>query len=239
MNRDLITCICLTHWPRRGDMLAESLRAYALQTYSPRHMVVLNDGAPLRSLVPDVHVVNWTQKLSIGEKRNQGLELAQNSWAATWDDDDFPVPEHLGFLIRAAQERRLDHIHSGLYAMANSSMEIGCVVYRPALGASILWAPTARKIGGYPHVSDGEDGAIYTKIVATKTPSGVHPRLTYIYRRHQKNTTCQYKFGLKEDGRLTYCLEDQKRWPRTDVQELQAYLDYCRSIQTPPLVEPV
>jgi glycosyltransferase involved in cell wall biosynthesis len=237
-RNDLITCVCLTSWPRRGEMLAESLRSYALQTHSPRRMFVLNDGEPLRSLAPDVCVINLTEKITIGEKRNRGLELAGTSWVATWDDDDFALPEHLAFLLQDARARRLDHIHSGLFAMANSNLSIGCVIRRVAFGASILWAPTARRIGGYSYVSDGEDGAMYAKIVKTKTPTGIHPKLTYIYRRHRTNTTCQFDFGTRQDQRLTQCLEDQQRWPRVVIADLQTYLDHCRTTPTSPLVEP-
>jgi glycosyltransferase involved in cell wall biosynthesis len=221
-------------------MLMESLRAYALQTHSPRRMFVLNDGEPLRSLAPDVCVINLTEKITIGEKRNRGLELAGDSWVATWDDDDFALPEHLAFLLQDARARRLDHIHSGLFAMANSNLNIGCVIYRSDVpGASILWAPTARKIGGYPHITNEEDVVMLDKISKTKTPSGIHPRLTYIYRRHQKNTTCRFSFGTRQDQRLTQCLEDQQRWPRVVIADLQAYLDHCRTTPTPSLVEPL
>jgi glycosyltransferase involved in cell wall biosynthesis len=239
VSRSTISCICLTSWPKRSTMLMESLRAYALQKHSPRRLLLINDGDPLKTLARDVCVVNLQEKVTIGVKRNYGLEFAADSWASTWDDDDFMFPEHLPFLLQKAMAKKLDHIQSGIYAAANSNMEIGCVMHRPALGASILWAPRAMSLGGYPNTSSGEDGIMYATILKTKTPSDIHRRLTYVYRRHQKNTTCQYAFGNREDRRLTECLEDQKHWPSTEVEDLQTYLDYCRKTETPALVQPI
>lgn len=239
MSRGLISCVCLTHWPKRAEALTESLQAYALQKHSPRQMLIINDGAPLRSLAPDVRVLNIEPGRTLGEKRNLGLDLADHSWAATWDDDDFALPEHLSFLLQGAMSRGLDHIYCSLYALANSRMEIGCVIRKPLEGASMLWAPTALRLGGYPHVSSAEDVAMHVKINQAKVPSGFQTRLTYIYRRHPKNITCKTGWGTGQDRRLTECLEDQKKWPRLETEQLQAYLDHCRNTPTPKLIEPI
>jgi PAS domain-containing protein len=238
MSRDLISCICLTTWPKRAEMLTESLRAYSLQKYTPRRLFLINDGLPLRSLAPDVTVENLRSGLTIGEKRDRGLWLAGDSWASTWDDDDFALPETLQFLMRTAYRRTYEYVCSALYAIANASMQIGCIVRQPVLGSCVFWAPAARRLGGYPAINNGEDGAMHTKLIQS-VPHGLQDRLTYVYRRHRKNITIGQPWGDRTDRRLTDCMEDQEHWPRLEIQELQEYLDYCRNTVTPDLVEPV
>jgi len=239
MSRDLVSCVCLTTWPKREAMLAESLRAYSLQTYPLRRLFVVNDGTPLKSLAKDVSVVNLRPGLTIGEKRNEGLRLAQDSWVAPWDDDDFAFPVHLEFLMGVAQRTLPDQVHCALYAVANGEMRVGCVVRRIMLAASIVWAPIARAMGGYPRINIAEDVALYQKVRLRRQRSVHQTRLTYVYRRHSKNVTCQSGWGNRSDRHVTDCLEDQQRWPSAEVDQLQRYLDHCRGQQTPKLVEPL
>lgn len=238
MSRALVSCLCLTTWPRRTAMLQESLRAYSLQKYSPRRLFVINDGTPLRSLADDVTVVNMRPGLTLGEKRNYGLWLAGESWAATWDDDDFALPETLLFLMQTAAEHGYEYACSGLYAIANEDLRIGCVVRQWGLMSCVFWAPTARKIGGYPARNMSEDAALHNKLSAA-VPYGPNPRLTYVYRRHRRNITTDKPWGNRTDQRLSNCIEDQRRWPRPEIQALQEYLDYCRNQPTPDLVAPL
>jgi len=237
MSRALVSCICLTTWPKRAAMLRESLRAYALQHYEHRRLFVINDGEPLRSLAADVTVTNVPKGLTLGEKRNVGLSLAGESWAATWDDDDFALPETLLYLMNTAYRGNYDYVHSNLYALANSDMKIGCIVRRWAMMSCVFWAPTARRVGGYPAINIAEDVSLHNRLTRAAA-HGMNDRLTYVYRRHTKNITVGNPWGNRTDQRLADCIEDQRRWPEPKVQELQRYLDHCRSIQTPDLVEP-
>ncbi len=237
MSRALVSCICLTTWPRRAPMLRESLRAYALQKYSPRRLLIINDGEPLRSLADDVQVFNISPGLTLGEKRNRGIWLAGDSWAATWDDDDFALPETLQFLMRTAARGSRDYVLSSLYALANSDLQIGCVRPQYAMMSCAYWAPTARRVGGYPALNRGEDAALHIKL-SRAVGCGTNDRLTYVYRRHPRNITAGYAWGNRTDDLLMGCIEDQQRWPDGKIRQLQQYLDHCRNTATPDLVEP-
>jgi len=219
-------------------MLRESLRAYSLQKYSPRRLIVINDGSPLQSLAGDVQVFNIAPGLTLGEKRNEGIRLAGDSWAATWDDDDFALPETLQFLMRTAARGGYEYALSSLYALADGNLRIGCIRPRYAMMSCVYWAPTARRVGGYPSMNRGEDAALHAKLTRA-APYGTNDRLTYVYRRHTRNITAGYDWGNRTDQQLTHCIEDQQRWPDDKVQALQAYLDHCRAIVTPDLVQPI
>ena len=70
---DDVTCVCLTTYPKRAHLLEDALRAYALQSHPRRRLLVVNDGAPLRSARGDVTVVQQPAGMRLGTRRNDAL----------------------------------------------------------------------------------------------------------------------------------------------------------------------
>jgi hypothetical protein len=240
MSRTLITCVCLTQWPKRREMLSDALHAYALQTHSPRRLLVLNDGKPLRALREDVQVVNWPVRLSVGEKRHRGLTLVGESWTATWDDDDFCMPWHLTELLRSAQSAQADMVRTASYVLADQNLAIGCIVNGSPYAGCLFWAPTARHLGGYPAINYAEDWALHAKFLWNRIRQTIAPTISYVVRKHVHNVTRgNDRHSVQDASRLRDGLYDQHRWPRPDIQALQQQLDYYRTLPVPELVAPV
>lgn len=221
-------------------MLDDALRAYALQDYRDRQLLIINDGQPLRSLRNDVQVVNWSHGSSIGAKRQASLRIAGQSWAATWDDDDFAFSNHLSSLIQTARTHNSMFVESGLFALANTNLMIGCIMHRQAPCTRMVWAPLAEHVGGYPDVNYGEDWALFIKFKLQNLSMSKSPSLTYVHRRHLRNVT--HRIGRErrqEDLQLEEALEDLRKWPDPTLQTLQELVNRCRTLPVEPLVEPV
>lgn len=190
---DLITCVCLTTWPRRAAYLPDALRSYRAQTYPHRELLVVNDGAALRSTAADVRVVNlpprpggrWT----IGEKRNVGIRFAAGDWIATWDDDDVSLPERLAAQIAWAKRTGAAYVMCGSQHVANERLEIlgDCRDWVSGFCApsALFLRNAAIAAGGYP-VSDFWEDAAIMKAIAWRTRGfvSIMPGDWYIRRQH-------------------------------------------------------
>lgn len=92
----LVTCLCLTR--NRRAWLPAAIRAFQLQTYQPRELLIVADSEQDgRDLVPVqnswIRFVALPKQLLIGEKRNAGAEhAAGSSILLHWDDDDWSNP---------------------------------------------------------------------------------------------------------------------------------------------------
>jgi glycosyltransferase involved in cell wall biosynthesis len=87
----LVSCILPTR--DRLEWLLQSIRYFQRQDYPRREMIIVDDGRVdlSRSLPPDskIRYIHIARRVSIGEKRNRGCDLANGSIIAQWDDDDW------------------------------------------------------------------------------------------------------------------------------------------------------
>lgn len=103
MAGKLITCLCPTYG--RFERLRDVVACFLLQDYSKKHLIILND-APvpiepgyLPHGSPEVILANYERRFdTLGEKRQELLELAESERVAHWDDDDLYLPWHLSRL---------------------------------------------------------------------------------------------------------------------------------------------
>lgn len=190
---DSVTCVCLTTWPRRAAYLPDALRSYRAQTHPRRELLVINDGAPLRSAALDVRVVNLpphsSGRWTLGEKRNVGVRFARGEWLATWDDDDVSLPERLEKQLAWADRTGAAYVMGDSQYVADENLTI--------LGDCRDWisgfcAPSALArrnavvaAGGYP-VSDFWEDAWVMKAVSWRVRGhvSVMPSDWYIRRQH-------------------------------------------------------
>ncbi len=100
----LISCVMPTYG--RPDYLGEAVEMFVAQDYPRKELIILNDCPDQRfhSELPNVRVINRkTRCPTLGEKRNEAIELARGEVIAVWDDDDIYLPWRLSYSLAQMQ----------------------------------------------------------------------------------------------------------------------------------------
>jgi len=101
----------------RHEYCGRAITSYLSQTYPNKELVVLDNGSNAMSeLLVDVSDseivythVNYNSETTIGELRNQSLEMVRGDYVVPqWDDDDWSAPERLARQYNALKARDAD-----------------------------------------------------------------------------------------------------------------------------------
>lgn len=228
----LVSCVMLCSYPKRAPLIQEALLSYDLQTHSNRELIVVNDGAPLRALRPDVTVLNVPAGMTLGVKRNIGLRYAAGPYAATWDDDDFSWPERLTRLVKVAESTGAGSVRSNAIWMADAAMRIGGLVPSAAYQAGLMRVADALSVGGYPDLNYLEDMELFIRMAVRARPSEIIRDVLYVQRRHDSNFTNAHGETLSKH--LLRALPQAADAMRV----AQTRLDDLRAQPAPTLIEP-
>lgn len=228
-GQPLVTCVCLTTHPKRSAYLPDALRSFRQQTYAPRELVVINDGAPLVSSMPDVRVVNLPRRSArwtIGEKRNAGIRAARGEYLATWDDDDVSLPRRLKESVAAALAWNADVVRADSMYVADERLSLAgrCQRSRGATlqASALIRRDAAVRAGGYPVADYLEDASLIERIrlVSRGHVATIEGARWYVLRRHGTNVTLAA--GERADDYIACALGD------TDVRDASAALEELR-----------
>src|SRR4051812_17647225 len=92
-----ITAVCLTYG--RVEYLNEAIQMFLDQTYDgPKQLIVFNSFTKQRlaGSFPNVRIINAPERPpTLGDCRNQAIQLANQGLIVIWDDDDAYLPNHL------------------------------------------------------------------------------------------------------------------------------------------------
>ena len=194
----LVSCVCLTTSPHRAAFLPDALRSYRQQSYTPRELLIVNDGDPIQPAAPDVRVVNLPDrgyKWSVGEKRNVGVRYAQGDYLATWDDDDVSLPWRLAVQMDAALAWNADVVLADCMYIADASMNLAGNCNRGRQRAVMASALAKRnaivRAGGYEAADYMEDVGMLERIrlVSRGHVATMRDCDWYVMRRHAGNVT--------------------------------------------------
>lgn len=108
-----ITALCPTYG--RFELLRDAVACFLLQTYKPRHLIILNDAPEPITLsgngdavhVPGATIEIWnvdSRYETLGHKRQALLTGADSDYVAHWDDDDWYMPWHLQQCMKVLKE---------------------------------------------------------------------------------------------------------------------------------------
>jgi glycosyltransferase involved in cell wall biosynthesis len=174
----LVTCVMPTR--DRRAFVPRAIACFLAQIYSPRELLILDDGADaIGDLVPPdprIRYVRLTEPLVLGAKRNQACELARGELIAHWDDDDWHAPSRLAYQVAELERtgtgvcgpRRVLHLdpaarRAWLYAYPQARR---CWV----AGNALLYRRSFWRQNPFPAVGAGED----TRFVWSAGPANVH-----------------------------------------------------------------
>lgn len=96
----------------RRPFVPRAIRYFLRQTYEPRELVIVDDGATLiDDLVPAddrIRYIRLERRVSLGEKRNVACEAARGQLIAHWDDDDWMAPWRLDYQVQSLTDSNAD-----------------------------------------------------------------------------------------------------------------------------------
>jgi len=225
-----VSCVLLTTHPKRSHLLGDALLSYQLQTYPWRELIVVSDGDPLVAGRDDVTVVNLPSGTSIGAKRNAGLAAARGTYLATWDDDDFSMPERLARQVEVARHGA-SLVRSRCMWIADERFRLVDKIANFAGPTALIHAPSARRAGGYPDKSYGEDLALYLSFLLGHHHTVSLDETFYVMRRHDTNVSTRLASESLDTLRRRAVASD-------DLARTQARLDALLTTPRAPLLTP-
>lgn len=199
----MVTCVMLTRWPDRRAMMRDALASFHAQTYSPRELLVVNEGEPLTSLVRGVRVVNTGPRSSLGEQRDVGLREADGEYVATWDDDDASMPTRLSEQVAAA-EAGADYVLCHRLWLADASLNPVCEASAVAYVTALVRRDAALAAGGHGRGDYGEDAALNRAMKSRGARFAALDVPLYVYRRHGGNVSTKAT-GEDLDSWFRFC----------------------------------
>jgi glycosyltransferase involved in cell wall biosynthesis len=165
-----VSCILPTfnRPPAQQWLLEEAVESFLRQDYADKELVLLND-CPAQFLVcdaPAVTVVNLPRRFrSLGEKRNAAIGLADGNVVMPWDDDDVSLPWRIS--VSAESLGNADYFCPSQYWVADATGLHSDSCRSLAHAASAFTRDAFDAVGGYPHLSFGEDTAFDDALRAT------------------------------------------------------------------------
>jgi hypothetical protein len=215
----MVSCIMPT--ANRRVFIQQSIRYFFRQDYSPRELVIVDDGHDaIGELVPPdprIRYIRLDTRRSIGMKRNIGCRAARGDVLVQWDDDDWHGRDRLSHQVAEIGAGRADMTgldqglilnvpDMGFWACRNELHSRMFSRSQAITGGTLAFKREAwARSGGYPDSSLAEDADLL--LAVTKVGARV-VRLpnagTFVYVRHGRNTWDfeTGSFGGREGWRL-------------------------------------
>ena len=140
----LVSCVMPTF--DRPEFVPQAVRCFLRQTYPHKELIVVDDGdrraawhVPMDAAIRYVGVDG---RMSLGAKRNLGVELGTGDVIAHWDDDDWYAPEYLSRVISSLLQSSAVAL-TGMsrylvYLLASQSLKV-CSARVPAGASFCYW----------------------------------------------------------------------------------------------------
>jgi len=155
----------------RRSLVAAALRSYCQQTWDCREIVIVDDSDPeddlsdLFSNIPNVvYIVPYIklgdERLSIGSKRNLGIEASHGDIVTVWDSDDIFAPERITqqvYTLLKTERMLTGYFAMSLFDLTNFKAHRYFLNRQYACGASMSFQKQWWRDHPYPDQDIGED----------------------------------------------------------------------------------
>jgi glycosyltransferase involved in cell wall biosynthesis len=195
----LVSCVMPTR--DRRELALRAVRYFLDQDYPERELVIVDDGAEPLAVPEDERIrrVRPPGPLSIGRKRNLGVERSRGEIVVHWDDDDWYAPDRIRYQIQPLLAGEADiagliaeHFYSvqgarfwGCTPQLHSRMFFADVHGRSIAYLRDVWKGRAR----YPDLSLGEDARFLQAALDHRSRLARLPNADkLVYVRHGANT---------------------------------------------------
>ncbi len=209
----LVSCIMPT--ADRRDFVPQAIRNFLAQDYSPRELIVLDDGRDsVADLIPQhesIRYLRLDRKSTIGAKRNMACELARGELIAHWDDDDWMAPGWLSSQVRALQDQGADICGlDKVFFYAPGSRRAWQYVYDGrtpwVCGGTLCYRKDFWRSAPFADLNVGEDNAFVWAPRSKRIAINPEQHL-YVARVHARNTSPKETLN--------------RRWRRYPVEQIE------------------
>ncbi len=221
-----VSCLMPTH--DRQQFVPQAVAYFLRQDYPNRELILVDDGEPVRDLIPDdprVIYVRLRDRTSTGAKRNLAAEIAQGEVLVCWDDDDWFGPGRLsaqvGPILRG--EAAITALGRSPFYCVPTGQFWRCtqrvharMFFKQVIGGTIAFRRAARP--RFPDSSEAEDAAfLKTLLRAGERLVPVPNRDLFVYVRHEANTW-RFQEGRVFDRRGWHTVAAPHFMPKEDLE---------------------
>lgn len=195
----LVSCVMPTR--DRRELALQAIQYFLRQDYPERELVIVDDGAEPLPVPEDqrIRYIRVPGPVSLGAKRNLGVEQSRGEFIIHWDDDDWYAPDRIRYQVEPLLAGEADI--SGLAAEHFYSLRGGTFwTCSPRLHARMFFADVhgrsvayARRVWGrqaqYPDLDQGEDARFLQAALrrGSRLARQANPD-KFVYVRHGANT---------------------------------------------------
>lgn len=200
-DRPLVTCLMATR--NRRVFISQSIKYFLNQDYPAKELLIIDDGTePIADLIPKTNDIVYTRlghSVSLGEKRNLGVEASRGEIVIIWDDDDWYSPHRLSYQVDPISRGRSDatvlqdalmfDLAAGTFWICDDELRDRMFAYG-VIGGTVafrksLFNGTVR----FPKANLAEDAGFLRCIFESKVNVLKLPCIdSFIYVRHGRNT---------------------------------------------------
>jgi len=189
----LVSCLMVTK--DRFELAQLAVGCFRRQSWPRKELVILDEGADgrLRDWVagltdPDIRLVPVAGGRTLGELRNQSLELARGDFVCQWDDDDLQHPARLEIALAAMAATQTTTSFLARETMwVPARQRMATVAERPRPHENTVLAPRGSSLR-YPSLARAEDTPAVLALVARQRAVLLDLPQLYVYGVHGRNT---------------------------------------------------
>lgn len=189
----LATCIMPTK--NRRQFIPRAIACFLAQTYSPRELLILDNGEPIKDLIPKddrIRYMRLNATQTTGQLRNFCCQMARGEFIAHWDDDDWSHPLRLEEQIASLGDKNVTGYKNILFhGPKPEEVQLYKGVNGYAVGTSLLFRRTWWEGNRFTSQNVGEDAVFVERargslvlcdgvkrMVASTHGSNTSPRMT-------------------------------------------------------------
>jgi glycosyltransferase involved in cell wall biosynthesis len=154
----LVSCIMPTK--NRRKWVPRAIACFQAQTYQKTELIVLDNGDPIKDLVPEAANIRYVRlpgNHTTGNLRNMCCQMAQGEFIAHWDDDDWSHPLRIEEQLASLGGNQVSGYNQILFHGPEKAVSLYKGAPNYAVGTSLLYRRSWWDANRFPPHKVGED----------------------------------------------------------------------------------